>query len=255
MMNDIHFIPDEVTPIPRRGLRLTTLMALVLVVGGLAGLLGRAVNQSREAARASQCFCIKQIALALHNYHSIYNCFPPAYVADANGKPMHSWRVLILPFLEYSTLYQSYSMAEPWDGPNNRKLLDQRPSVYHCPSRDCGPTLTSYAAIVGPGTAFPGSKGTGLDEIRDGTAQTILIAEIANVDIPWTEPRDLDVRTMSWIINDHSKPAISSFHTRAPTLLFADGSVRGYRTFPSPANLKAMTTIDGGEPVDPDELH
>ncbi len=60
--------------------------------------------------------------------------------------------------MEQSSLYNAYSMAEPWDGPNNRKLLDQRPNVYDCPSRVCGPTLTSYVAIVGPETAFPGAK-------------------------------------------------------------------------------------------------
>src|SRR5271163_108233 len=98
-MSDVHFITDEVTPISRRGIRLTTLMLAVLVIGGLVGVLGRAVQQAREAARASQCFCIKQIAVALHNYHDTYGSFPPAYVADETGKPMHSWRVLILPFL------------------------------------------------------------------------------------------------------------------------------------------------------------
>jgi hypothetical protein len=252
-VSEIDFIPDAPAPIARRGIGVTTLMVVVLVVGGMVGLMGRAVNQAREAARASQCFGIKQVALALHNYHDAYGSFPPAYVADGTGKPMHSWRVLILPFLEYSSLYNSYRMDEPWDGPNNRKLLDQRPPVYQCPSRDCGPTLTSYAMIVGPGTAFPGPGTTQLADIGDGPDRTVLIAEIANVDIAWTEPRDLDVRTMSWVINDPSKPAISSFHERAPLLLFADGSLRGYKTFPTPEKLKAMTTIDGRERVEPEE--
>ncbi len=253
-MSEVHIIPDEPTPIRRRGMRLTTLMVAVLIIGALVGVLGRAVNQAREAGRASQCFRIKQIAVAFHNYHDIYGSFPPAYVADSTGRPMHSWRVLILPFMGDSSLH-GYSMAEPWDGPNNRKVLDRRPSVYHCPSRDCRASLTSYAAITGPGTAFPGPKSTRLGEIADGMDRTVLVAEVANVDIPWTEPRDLDVRTMSWVINDPSKPAISSFHVRAPTLLFADGSVRGFRTFPSPKTLKAMTTISGGEAVDLEKPH
>jgi Protein of unknown function (DUF1559) len=257
-MSEIHYIPDEPVPIPRRGMRVTTLMVLVLVVGGLLGLLLRVlrgVETHSERARRSQCVNdLKQLGLALHNYHEAFGCFPPAYVADATGKPMHSWRVLILPFLEQSTLYDAYNMDEPWDGPNNRKLLGQRPVVYDCPSRDGGPTLTSYVAIVGPRTAFPGSKTRSLGEISDGTTETILIAEVANVDIPWTEPRDLDVGTMSWIVNDPSKPAVSSVHRRAPTLLFADGSVRSLGTFPSSATLRAMTTIDGGEPVDLEKL-
>src|SRR5207248_2869881 len=121
-----HFIPNEPAPIPRGGFRLTTLMAAVLMIGGLVGVLGRAMLQAREEARASQCLCIKQIGLALLNYHDTYGSFPPAYVADATGKPIHSWRVLILPFMEQSSLYNAYSMAEPWDGPNNRKLLGRR---------------------------------------------------------------------------------------------------------------------------------
>jgi Protein of unknown function (DUF1559) len=248
-MSDVHYIPDEPAPIPRRGFRVTTLMVLVLVVGGLAGLLIRAVDRAREAARLSQCVSnLKYIGLALHNYHEAYGCFPPAYVADAAGKPMHSWRVLILPFMdmEQTALYNAYNMAEPWDSPNNRKLIGPMRNIYGCPSRDGGPTLTSYVAIVGPRTVFPGSKSRRIAEIRDGTTETILLAEVSNVDVAWTEPRDLDVETMSWIINDRSKPAVSSVHSRAPTLLFADGMVRSLSTV-SPAALKAMTTIDGGE--------
>jgi translation elongation factor EF-Tu-like GTPase len=64
--------------------------------------------------------------LAVANYHETYGCFPPAYVADRDGKPMHSWRVLILPFLEQQELYHAYNFAEPWDGPNNRKLMEAR---------------------------------------------------------------------------------------------------------------------------------
>jgi hypothetical protein len=249
-MTEIHFIPDDLTPTHRRGPRITTLMMMigVLVVGGLAGSFLRALSKAREAGRASQCLCIKQIALAFHNYHSVYGCFPPAYVADSNGKPMHSWRVLILPFLEQNFLYNSYNMAEPWDSPDNRKLLDQRPNVYHCPSRDCGPSLTSYVAIVGPMTAFPGAGSIKLDDVLDGTSRTIMIAEVANVDIPWTEPRDLDTRTMSWLIDDPSKPGLSSPHSVGPSVIYVDGMVQHLgRSFPSAA-LKGMTTINGGEP-------
>ena len=150
--------------------------------------------------------------------------------------------------------YSTYDMTEPWDSPNNSKLLDRRPEVYHCPSRHCGPELTSYAMLVGPGTAFPGEKSTKLGDIRDGAANTILMAEMPNFDIPWTQPSDLDVREMSWVINDSSKAAISSPHQRAPLLLFADASIRGYRTYPTPAMLKALVTIDGAEPVSRDSI-
>ncbi|MEZ6114117.1 MAG: DUF1559 domain-containing protein [Pirellulaceae bacterium] len=80
-----------------------------------------AVQTAREAARRSQCSSnLKQIELALHNYHDTFKSFPPAYIADANGRPMHSWRVLILPFMEQRELYDQCRFDEPWDGPNNQ---------------------------------------------------------------------------------------------------------------------------------------
>lgn len=78
---------------------------------------------AREAARRAQCSNnLKQIAFSLHSYHDRYGCFPPAYIADEEGKPMHSWRVLILPFIEEQALYDRYAFTEPWDGPSNRRL-------------------------------------------------------------------------------------------------------------------------------------
>ena len=102
---------------------------------------------------------LKQIGLALHAYHERYGVLPPAYVADANGRPMHSWRVLLLPFLEQQSLYDWYDFREPWDGPHNIKLLNNTPSCYICPSRLSYPTtVTSYVAITGPGTMFPAPR-------------------------------------------------------------------------------------------------
>jgi len=106
--------------------------------------------------------------------------------------------------------------------------------------------------IVGPKTASPGARSITLGDIRDGLDKTIMIAEVSNVDILWYEPRDLDAATMSWIINDPSRPGISSLHDRGPAVLFADGTVRRLSTYQPPEDLKAMTTINGGEPVDLD---
>jgi hypothetical protein len=241
------------TPGPRRGLRVTTLMAVVLVVGGLLGLSARALWQAREAARDAGCgWNLKQIGIALQNYHEVNGCFPPAYLADSTGKPMHSWRILILPYLESSSTYGAYNFAEPWDGPRNRRFLDRRPSSYRCPSQGARPLLTSYVMIVGPGTISPGASSRSLGDVRDGAGRTILVAEVANLDIPWTEPRDLDARAMSWAIDDPSRPSLSSPHGTGPGAVFADGTFRrlgGIRLWPD--RLRALTTIAGGEPDPP----
>src|SRR5258708_3140815 len=118
---------------------------------------------SRTASRRSQCKNnLKQIGLALHNYHDEFKCFPPAFVADANGRPMHSWRVLLLPYLDQAPLYANYQFDEPWDGPNNSKLADKILAVFNCPSEDHArdkskATMASYVAVVGPETAWPES--------------------------------------------------------------------------------------------------
>ncbi len=164
----------------------------------LVGLLLPAVSSAREAARRCQC-CnnLKQIALALHNYHQANGCFPPAYIADKNGKPMHSWRVLILPYLDGNTLYQQYNFNEPWDGPNNKKLLTNHLKGYVCPSdTDAyapGANYTSYVAVVGANAVWPGKES---GKLPQDASETIMLVETSDVHIPWTEPRDLDLDSL-----------------------------------------------------------
>ncbi len=224
-------------------------------VGGLLALLVPAVQSAREAARRSQCSCnLCQIKLALLNYHSTYGCFPPAYIADATGKPIHSWRVLILPFIEQTPLYNQYDFNEPWDGPNNIKLLNSMPSSLACPSRFTGPTdLTSYVAVSGPGTIFPGTTSTKIEDIKDGTSNTLMVVEVANVNIPWTSPQDFDARTMSFRINDPRRPGISSKHPGGAHGVLADGSTRFIYDTITPGNLRALITIAGGEAMTADQ--
>jgi hypothetical protein len=234
--------------------RLMIGVALAALLCGVIDGCWRLINNARRVAREGQCSGhLTQIGLALHNYHSVYGCFPPAYIADSRGRPMHSWRVLILPFMEQYGLYNAYNFGEPWDGPNNRKLANAKPMCYACPNgHDYGrqSTGTNYLAIVGPGTAFPGSRPTSLSEVRDGTSVTIMIAEVADPGVHWMEPRDLDTARMSFLINDPSRPSISSHDPRGPKFICVDGSRPVRDRALSPQTLKAMTTINGGEPVD-----
>ncbi len=77
-----------------------------------------AVFASRSAAHRAQCTNnLKQIALAYHNVHSATNTFPPPAIADKDGKPLLSWRVAILPYVEQQELYNKFKLDEPWDSP------------------------------------------------------------------------------------------------------------------------------------------
>ncbi len=129
---------------------------IFIVPAILIALLLPAVQAAREAAQRAQCTNnLKQIGLALHNYHDTYGTFPPPAITDANGNPLLSWRVAILPFLGEDGLYNQFHLDEPWDSPNNQPLSFQLPSVYKCPSQpESVPPMTTYQVIVGPGTFF-----------------------------------------------------------------------------------------------------
>ena len=226
--------------------------AVFLPLGALC-LLFPFVSTPREVYRRSQCKNnLKQIWLALHNYHDSYGCFPPAYIADENGRPRHSWRVLILPYIDQESLYKQYRFDEPWDGPNNRKLADSIVAVYNCPSDAHGEnkitsTSTSYVAVVGPETAWPESGTTAIRDISDGTSNTILVVEVANSGIHWMEPRDLHVVQMAPTINAKSGQGISSRHTGGAHVLLADGSTRFITEHFAAADLCAWLTAHAGD--------
>jgi prepilin-type processing-associated H-X9-DG protein len=194
------------------------------------------------------------IALAILNYRDKEGHFPPPYIADENGKPMHSWRVLILPYLEETALYNSYNFDEPWDGPNNRKLHDVVLDVYRCPSPDnSGSTNTNYAAVVGPGTIWEVGQETALKSIPDGASKTILVVEVGHSGIHWMEPRDLYIGQMSPNINPKAGQGISGSHKEGANVVFADGSLR-FLSNSTPADvLAAFLTRDGQERIPEDD--
>ncbi|MEN6496153.1 MAG: DUF1559 domain-containing protein [Thermoguttaceae bacterium] len=192
----------------------------IATVAGMVLALSLPTVESRPPS-PSRMACLNNlnhIALALHNYGQANGCFPPAYVADKNGKPMHSWRVLILPYLEGCTsLYKQYNFAEPWDGPSNRRLLAARPSVFRCPAGEGiapqGPTETSYAAVVGRNAAWKGPKPTAARDLAGAFSTTVMVVEASDAGILWTEPRDLSLDAMEAADNKMPAVGVSSRHS------------------------------------------
>lgn len=240
-----------------KGRRFPTYIKVLILLGIVVALLLPAVQAAREAARLMHCAkCVKQINLAIFNYAQSYKCLPPAFIADKNGKPMHSWRVLILPFTERQDLYSQYRFDEPWNSPHNSTLADKIPFVYRCPTDTTAkPSETSYAMIVGPHAISDGPTARKLSEIKDGCSNTIMVAECAGAGINWLEPRDLNTEEMTFYIQsdwDDSKPHtsdISSCHHGRAYVGLGDGSVRCLSTELAPKTLEALMTIDGGENV------
>ncbi|TWU13496.1 hypothetical protein CA54_23310 [Symmachiella macrocystis] len=235
----------------------------VIVYGILAGALFvfflfmmPSVGPHREAARRTACRNnLKQIGLALHNYHDVYGMFPPAYVSNGQGQPMHSWRVLILPYVDDSkdrAIYDQYHFDEPWDGPHNLGLLEKTPQLYRCPShKDAEAGTTDYAAVVGDACVMRGTVPVTIREITDGTSNTIVLGESSGSRIRWTEPRDVSLGTFKHIGDvDGFSSEHDGMQGGAFTLL-ADGSVHFVSEEMPAESVKKLFTLAGGEEMPP----
>lgn len=210
-----------------------------------AALLLPAVQSAREAAQRAQSMNnLKQMMLAMHNYHDTYRQFPPQFNADENGKPLLSWRVHILPFVEQAPLYQQFHLDEPWDSEHNRKLIAQMPPVYRAPGSRAEPGETNYLGVSGEGALLVGKEKVRIADIIDGTSNTIMLVEAGDsLAVPWTKPDDFDIGA--------ENPMAQLMGLRQGGFLagFADGSVRFISQGIDPQVLKALFTRGGGEVV------
>ncbi len=208
-----------------------------------------AVYQSRESFRRTHCERrMRSIALALQEYHQAKGCFPPTYIADKAGKPIHSWRTLIFPYLVHDPRWIKYNISQPWDGPANAAFGATQGSFYVCPSalhsEASSASRTDYLAVVGPGAAWTGEKSRSLADFDSagGAGHTIMVVEVVGSTIPWMEPLDLSLENFDTPGRQLPAPALASGHGRCEDFFFvydrgpginvvmADGGVRFLRT-------------------------
>jgi RNA polymerase sigma factor (sigma-70 family) len=194
------------------------------------------VTQAR--ARMLSANNLKQITLAMHNYHDTNQAFPAAAIYDKNGKPLLSWRVAILPFIEQDVLFKEFKLDEPWDSEHNKKLLAQMPKVYG----DKG-TKTVYRVFHGRGAVFEGTKGIKLADITDGTSNTMLVVEAAEA-VDWTKPDELEYDP------EKKLPKLGGMFDNGFHIALADGSVRMLPHNVEEKLLRALITRNGGEVID-----
>ena len=254
-----YFFPTTVTAtVDDAGARVTTREAFVSINLNIAGgtgapvmiaLLLPAVQSAREAARRAQCTNnLKQIGLAMHNYASANgDVFPPPAIVGKDGKPLLSWRVAILPYIEQQALYAKFHLDEPWDSPHNKELIQYMPATYTCPSRPSpAPGTTTYRGFLGKGAFFEAGRGSRIADITDGTSNTLMVVEAKDA-VPWTKPDELPF--------DRAKAAAGdllgagSNHPGGFNALFGDGSVKFLKSAINPQTLRALITKNGGEVI------
>jgi RNA polymerase sigma factor (sigma-70 family) len=184
---------------------------------------------------------MKFFGLAMHKYHDDHRTFPPAALFSAKGKPLLSWRVLLLPYLGKEDLYKQFKLDEPWDSDHNKKLLEKMPDIY-APvlGKTKQPFATYYQALTGAGTGFEGKKGLRIPtDFPDGTSNTILIVEAGEA-VPWTKPVDLAYEPKKAL------PKLGGMFKDGFHVTLADGGARFVKRSISEKTLRnAITRNDG----------
>jgi hypothetical protein len=184
----------------------------------------------------------------MHGYEDQHGRLPPAVVYGADGKPLLSWRVLLLPYIEQQALYQQFRLDEPWDSPHNIQLLPMMPATYGIQPPSAARRAPAHHTIlhvfVGPGAAFEGREGLRLKtDFPDGISNTLLVVE-AGASVPWTKPEEP-------VYDPHGPLPVPKGgfrdHFRGA---FADGSVSHIPYSVSESTLRALITRNGGENFD-----
>jgi hypothetical protein len=201
-------------------------------------------------------FNLQQIAMAIHGYHDFHRMLPPAVIRDNNGKPLYGWRVAILPFIEQGPLYRQFRLDEPWDSPDNKKLLERTPPQFASPWTERPDVMTHYQVIIGPGSAFERDGLTLKHDFPDGFGDTFLVVA-ARESVPWSSPAD--------VLYHPKAPVLPLLHQRAreqrplcylhrPQLgfgaVFVDGSTRFLPAAIDEQTLHSLVTRNGGEAID-----
>jgi len=221
-----------------------------LIASATGAFLGQAaLGVVKKAESAEVMSHLKQVAIAMHNYHDVYKQFPPAAIYDAQGRPLLSWRVALLPFLEPTSqnaaLYKQFYFDEPWDSPHNKPLIAKMPDIFAPRSarvREQG--KTTLLVPVGKETIFGPKEGVPIRDITDGTSNTILIVDADEPQaVVWTKPDDLNVDGVD------AKQALFGTRKDGFACALADGSARFIGPNFSSELLHALLTRNGGEAV------
>lgn len=258
-------IPRELSEQERNALNLLTVVADISASpsGGSAAakvlyqLFRPAVQAAREAARRNRSGNnLKQIVLAIQSFSAIHGRLPALYSTDTAGKPLLSWRVHLLPYLENEELYRRFRLNEPWDSEHNRALLSEMPTTYRCPETADDSFVTNYLAISSESSFLtPPAKGMfgattplgiSMKQVTDGTSNTIAIVEVSDDRAcEWTRPQDFPV-----VVDN---PLGGLGHARDPQIVltaFADGAVKAINRNLDTNLFLGLATRNGGEPVD-----
>ncbi len=198
---------------------------------------------------------LQRIAKALNSYAAEHGTYPTPTVVDSTGKPLYSWRVLILPYLDEAGLHASFNLSEPWDSESNSQLIPRCPEVFISPGVGGirGLSETSYVLLTGTGSIFPTSGPLSPPQVSDGLSKTLLVVETKNSVHEWSKPFDIDIAQLNSRIGATGPNSIGGNHAEGATAAFADGNAAWLPADLPPTILDAVISPNGNEaiPIDP----
>ncbi len=228
-----------------------------LVGGAMIVGLPSTVAIRRSAARTASANQIRQLALAMHNYHDANRALPARFSKNAADKPLLSWRVHILPYLDERELYEEFHLDEPWDSEHNKKLIDRMPDAFKHPRLKLEDGKTAYVVPAGEDSGMIDPEksadevdmptGVSLEQFTDGTSRTILVLE-ANEDhaVTWTKPEDYNWQDQMNILD-----GLKGVWPNGINMAFADASVHFMKTENLADKIKLLLQKSDGQHVDP----
>lgn len=209
--------------------------------GALRPLVDLSTHSVRRSKSTNQ---LKRVGIAMHTYADVFKHFPPPAITDAEGRPLLSWRVVILPYIEQESLYKQFHLKEPWDSEHNRKLLDRMPDVYRSFASSAPQDRTSFVVATGAGSVFEGTHGTGFRDITDGSANTLMVFEADDEQaVIWTKPDDYKFDP------EHPSAGFTSPYPDGRLLLYCDGSVHFIRQKLDDETIRRLILRNDGKPL------
>lgn len=169
---------------------------------------------------------LNEIAKALRLYHQAYNTLPPAYTTDTQGRKLHSWRTLILPYMNHETLYQQIDLSKPSDDPANLAISGKMPNTYQCPGLHKAPGVTTYHVAIGKYYRTHPQIWRSLEQFSDRLQRTLMVFEAAEENaVPWMSPRDSDFESIPYSMDGDFLTHLNGFHG-----ITADGEVHYFNS-------------------------
>ncbi len=220
--------------------RLLTSLAAAVVLSWAAPATAQKNDEVLKLAadRTKSANNLKQIGIAFHSHADAFQNVPRD-ITDKNGKPLLSWRVAVLPFLDENELHEQFNLSQPWDSKDNKKLLERLPKAFTAPRGKFEKGHTFYQSFAGAG-AIMGAKPIMMVDVKDGLTNTFIVIEAGEA-VPWTKPADLAF--------DPAKPLpkLGGIFDGDHNTLFGDGAVRFLKKGIKDINLKKYVTIAGAE--------